>query len=540
LALLLAACGGGSEDEEPSGEGPATTANQPTGEAVSGGDLIFGLEAESDGWEPTKNRWAVSGHQVAQAVFDRLATFDLDGEPQPYLAEALTPNEDNTEWTITLREGVTFHDGTPLTAEAIVQNIERHMESGLTQPAIRPIESVEVVDDLNALVKMSSPWSSFPVILAGSQVGYVVAPSQYAAGDDGARAPVGTGPFAFEEWVPDDKFVASRYEDYWRDGLPYLDSVEFRPMVEAQSRQNALFAGDINMMHTTDTDVIVAGRERADGGEVQIFEDGAVGEESFIMLNQAVAPTDDLRIRQAMAMSVSQEAYVEVIDDGIRPIARSPFIESSPWYSQEAADAYPAYDPEAAAALVAEYEAEKGPAEVAVALTPTEANREAVQFLAEGWEAAGISVELEEKEQTVLISDAIAGNFVANQWRQLGSIDPDGEYIWWDIQNANDIGTIALNFMRMKNQELTDAMDAGRAGATFEERKAAYDEAQLLLNETLPYVWLSHTLWAIIADNSVRNIAYLTLPDGEEADGFGTGFAGAISLTEIWLDPEAD
>jgi len=340
--------------------------------------------------------------------------------------------------------------------------------------------------------------------------------------------------------VPDNKFVATKYEDYWRDGLPYLDSVEFRPIVEAQNRQNALFAGDINMMHTTDTDVIVAGREAADNGEVEIYEDGAVGEESFIMLNLAVAPTDDLRIRQAMAMSVSQEAYVEVIDDGIRPIAKSPFIESSPWYSQEAADAYPAYDPEAAAALVAEYEGEVGPAEIKVSLTPTAANREAVQFLAEGWEAAGIDVELEEKEQAVLINDALAGSFQANQWRQLGSIDPDGEYIWWDIQNASDIGQIALNFMRMKNQDLTDAMDAGRAGATFEERKAAYDEAQLLLNETVPYIWLSHTLWAIIADNSVRNIAYLTLPDGGEADGFGTGFAGAVPLTEIWLDPEAN
>lgn len=256
------------------------------------------------------------------------------------------------------------------------------------------------------------------------------------------------------------------------------------------------------------------------------------------MLNLEVAPLDDLRIRQALAMATNRDAYAEVVDKGIRPVASSPFIEGSPWFSQEAADVYPDYDLEAATALVAEYEAEVGPAEIVLQLTPSAGNREATQFLAEGWTQAGIDVTFNEKEQSLLINDALAGSFQANQWRQLGSIDPDGDYVWWDIKNASDIGTAALNFMRMKNQEMTDAMDEGRVGTDFATRKEAYDRAQIELNETIPYIWLTHTVWAIIADNDVRNIGNLTLPDGGESYGFGIGFAGVIPVTELWLQPE--
>ena len=541
LAVLASACGGKKDDDEGSSEGgPNTSANQqviePEGDPVPGGDLVFAVEAETDGWDPTVNRWAVSGHQIAQTVFDTLAAFNEDGEAVPYLAESLTPNDDFTEWTIKLRDGVTFHDGEPLTSEAVVKTIEGHMASALTAPAIRPIEGVEATDDLTAVVTMNSPWASFPVTLAG-QVGYVVAPSQLAAGEDGRRNPVGTGPFVFEEWVPDNHFTVTKNPDYWRDGLPYLDSVEFRPMIESQTRTTALESGDINMFHTTDPRSILDGREAADADDAQIYEDGAVGEESFIMLNLGAPPTDDLRVRQAMAMATNREAYAEAVDKGIRPVAASPFVEGSPWYSQEAVDAYPAYDPEGAKALIDEYEAEVGPVQIEVQLTPSNANREAVQFLASGWEEAGIEVSFEEKEQALLINDALAGSFQANQWRQLGALDPDGEYVWWDIKNASDIGAAALNFMRMKNQDLTDAMDEGRQNADFESRKAAYDQAQILLNETIPYIWLDHTLWAIIADNSVRGIGQLTLPDGEPANGFGVGFAGSVSMTEVWMEP---
>jgi len=543
-ALTVAACGGeGDDDDNGSSD---TSANEqliePAGEVTPGGSLIFAVEAETDGWDPTINRWAVSGHQIGQAIFDQLATFNEDGEAVPYLAESFDHNDDYTEWTITLRDGITFHDGTDLTAAAVKENLERHMASPLTAPAVRPIESVDQVDELTAQVNLSSSWAAFPVVLA-SQIGYVVAPSEFAAGEDGRRNPVGTGPFRFAEWVPDNHLTVEKNEDYWRQDsegrqLPYLNEVEFQPITESQQRVSSLQAGDISMFHTTDPDSILAVRELADSDEAQIKEDGAVGEESFIMLNNQSPPLDNPDVRRALALATDRESYAQVIDKGIRPVAQSPFIDGSPWYSQEAADAYPDFDQEAAKALVEEIEAENGPIKITLGLTPSNTNREATQFLGELWKAAGIEVTFKETEQAQFISDALTGDYQANLWRQFGATDPDGEYVWWDIKNANPDAGLALNFARIEDQALTDAMDEGRAGSTFDERKAAYDEAQMRLNEVIPYVWLDHTLWAIAADTSVRNIGTTTLPDGGAGFGFGTGFAGAIQLTEVWMESD--
>lgn len=542
-ALLVAACGGKDEGGESSSN---TTANdqliEPTGEVTPGGSVIFGVEAETDGWDPTINRWAVSGHQIGQAIFDQLATFNEDGEAVPYLAESFESNDDFTVWTVHLRDGVMFHDDTPVDAAAVKENLERHMASPLTAPAVRPIESVEVIDPLTAQVNLSSSWAAFPVVLA-SQIGYVVAPSEFAAGEEGRRNPVGSGPFVFEEWITDNHLTVSKNENYWREDaegnqLPYLNEVEFRPIIESQQRVSSLRAGDISMFHTTDPDAVIAVREMADAGDAQIKEDGALGEETFILLNTQSPPLDNPDVRRALALATDRETYAAVIDKGIRPVAQSPFIDGSPWFSQEAADEYPDFDPDAAAALVEEIEAEGDQIEITLGLTPSNANREATQFLGELWGAAGIDVNFQETEQAQFIGDALAGDYQANLWRQFGATDPDGEYVWWDIKNANPEAGLALNFSRIQDQALTDAMDEGRAGTTFDERKAAYDEAQMRINQDIPFLWLDHTLWAIAADTTVRNIGTATLPDGSPRFGFATGFAGAISLTEVWVESE--
>jgi peptide/nickel transport system substrate-binding protein len=545
LVLLAAGCGGDDTATEP-GTGPDGTARQQLietdTEVTPGGALIFGLEAETDGWNPVQNRWAVSGHQVGQAIFDQLATFNADGEAVPYLLESWEADDTFEEWTLTLREGVEFHDGTPVNGEAIVVALEGHLNSGLTAPAVRPIESVDVVpgDELSAVVTMNEPWASFPVTLAG-QVGYLLAPSMMEAEDRATRAPVGSGPFMFEEWVDNNRLVVLKNENYWRTDeagkdLPYLNSIEFRPIPEAGRRADALRSGDINLYHTTDTRSIEGARDDADRGIAQVLEDGAVGEETFVMLNLLQPPVDDLRVREALAHATDREAYSSVVENNVRPLARSPFIESSPWHSSEAEAAYPDYDPDRARELIADYEDTVGPVVIELRTTPSASNREATQFLAQMWGEVGISVDLTEEEQATFINEALGGNYTANLWRQFGAIDPDGEYVWWDIQNANDIGQLSLNFARIRSQDLTDAMDAGRAGATFEERKEAYDEAQRIINEEIPYIWLSHTLWAVVADTSVRGITAHTLPDGSEGFGFGIGFSGVVPLLELWVE----
>jgi peptide/nickel transport system substrate-binding protein len=536
--VLLAACGGSDDDGGGDEEGapPTTTARvgaeEAEGDPVEGGTLVIGVEAETDGWDPTANNWAVSGHLAGNLVYDSLAMFDENGEAQPYLAESFTPNDDFTEWTITLRPDITFHNGEPLNATAVKANLDAFKSSGLAGPVYSAVDSFEVVDDLNVRVLMNMPWATFPVALT-SQAGYMIAPAALADGSTN-QEPVGTGPFVFESWTPDSSFNVVKNEDYWQEGKPYLDAVEIRPIIPPDQRNDSLNTGGIDMLHTSDPNAIEDLRTLADAGDIELVEDGAGGEESFIMFNTEAPPVDDVNVRRALAHAVDLNAYVEVVDVGVRSPARSPFIETSPWHSEEAVEAYPEYDPAAATALIEEYEAENGPVEIVLKDTP--GNETELAFIQQQWEAVGVDVETQIVEQGTHIVDTLAGDYQAVGWRLFGNPDPDGEYVWWDIDNANPIGEIALNFARFRNEDMQAAMDAGRSTTDFDERKAAYDEAQTIMNENVPYMWEDHTLWVFAGVPTLRNMAWYALPDGEPGLGVYAGFPGATKLTDLWID----
>ena len=537
IGLLAGACGSASDNAE---EGADTSVRgvaetdvtiAATGEPKQGGRLVYGLEAETDGFDPTKNRWAISGMMVGMAVYDPLTALDADAEPRPYLAESITPSTDYTEWTITLRPGVTFHDGSALTSEAVKQTIEGHQASILTSSAVQAVDRVEIVDDLTAKVIMKMPWVAFPAALT-SQVGFVVSPATLAD-PDGSRKPIGTGPFAFREWVPDSQWVGDAYEGYWREGLPYLAEVEFRPFKEAQTRSQALEAGELDMLHTSNPETIVDFREQAAAGEVQIVEDRGEGEESFIMFNLSSPPLDDVRVRQAVAFATDTDTYVASVDAGVPLVATGVFNPASPWRVETD---FPTYDPAAAQALVDEYEAEVGPIEFTLGTTPSPENAEAVQLLQSMWGQVGIDVSITTVDQTQFISDAIAGNYQANLWRQFGAPDPDVDFVWWISES--DGNTNILNFARWYAPDKDEALMEGRTNPDLEARKQAYADLQDLMARDVPYLWLSHSVWAIVANNDVRGITNGTLPDGEEAlplGGTGT-FGGTHRLTQTWLD----
>lgn len=541
FGMLAAGCGSAEENQASNGTVQQGAADvdvtvAPSGEVKTGGTLVYGIEAETDGWDPTKNRWAISGMMVGMAVYDPLTAMNADTEAEPYLAESIEPNEDYTEWTITLREGVTFHDGTPLTAEAVKATLDGHKASLLTASAVIPIESVEVTGDLVAVVKMNQPWVAFPAALT-AQIGFVVSPTTLAS-DTGSRDPIGTGPFDFQSWEPDSKLETTRYDGYWRtdeagNALPYLDGVEFRPIKEAQARGNAVLGGELDIMHTSSPETIVKFRQEAENGKVQIVEDRGEGEESFVMLNLESPPLDDVRVRQALALATDRETYTATIDEGVPEVASGPFKPSSPWFVETD---YPSFDLAAATALITEVEAEKGPVKITLGTTPSPENTEAVQSLAQMWTDAGMEVEIETTDQTQFIGDALAGSYQANLWRQFGAVDPDTDSVWWISEAAE--GTLDLNFARNKDPRIDEALLEGRSNPDPAARKEAYADFQRYLAEDLPYIWLSHSLWAIIADPTVRDFTNGPLPSGDPAlptGGTGT-FGGTHRLTHAWID----
>ncbi|MEZ5239413.1 MAG: ABC transporter substrate-binding protein [Microthrixaceae bacterium] len=284
LALVAAGCGGGdgSGSDGASGNGDGSDAGPPE----FGGELVYGLEAESSGgWCLPESQLAVSGIMVARAIYDTLTVPNGDAEYVPFLAESVESNDAFTEWTITLRDGVTFHDDTPLTAEVVKNNIDAWRgEYPARNPlllrfAYSPVESVEVVDDLTLTVTTSIPWPSFPTNHYNQGRVGIMAQAQLDDPDNCDENLIGTGPFEKVEWVQNDHFTATRNADYWLtdsegNQLPYLDTVEFRPFPEGGSRVNSLLSGEIQAMHTSSANDALALEEAADAGEIDVARVG--------------------------------------------------------------------------------------------------------------------------------------------------------------------------------------------------------------------------------------------------------------------------
>jgi len=528
LALVAAACGGGGGGgDKGSGDGGAT-AKDADGPPQSGGKVIMATEAEVDGFDPTKNRFDITGLTYAETVYDPLATYGKDRKIHPYLAESITNSPDYTTWTIKVRSGVQFHDGEPLNADAVKMNLDGHRKSPLTSPAIAAIESVDKVDDMTVAVKMKEPWVAFPAYLTG-QIGYVASPKTLSD-PNGSRNPIGTGPFKFKEWVPGNHFTAVKNPNYWQKGLPYLDEVEYRPIVEVTSRASSLSAGTIDMMHTTDPDTIVAFRKDK---KIKLIDDSKSAgehEEAFFMLNTAKPPLDDVRVRKALALATDRQKVINTVYAGILTPANGPFDKNSPYYADTG---YPEFNLDEAKKLVAEVEKEKGPIAFELGTTNSAKNLQTTQLVQSMWKDAGVETTLKQVEQSQFILNALVGNFGAYLWRQFGAPDPDGDYVWWHSTTANPLGQLSLNFARNKDPEVDAALADGRHNPDPEARKQAYQRVAKQFAQDVPYVWIGTTVWSVSSKPKVNGVTTWKLPDG--SDGLDTLLAGRFLMSHVWV-----
>ena len=548
FGLVAAACGSGSDAGDGGdggggggGEGGgngggdvgSTNITTEAGEPKDGGKVVFGLEAESSGFDPVSDRWAISAYQVATALYDPLVAYDEDNNLKPYLAESVTSNDDATEWTITLREGVTFHDGAPLTAEDVIFMYEQHIASPLTKPVFAPVTSVEPVegDPLSFKFVLDQTWHTFPVALS-AQTGYVASRATIE-GADGGLNPVGTGPFELKSYVPDSALVATKYDAYWQEGLPHLDQIEYRPIADLNSRQAAFDSGDLQIFTTENFEAKHDYAERCAAGECQIIVDPGESEEVLVLLNTATEPFNNENARKALAYATDKQAIIDTLAPGAVP-ANGPWAPNSEWYDPVVEETYLQFNPEKAREAAAAYEEETGKKlSFEFGSSPSPTVRAAVDLLAGQWAEAGIETDVKISEQTAYILGAVNGSFQANIWRQFSASEPDGDYIWWVSDNAAEPGTIGLNMARNKDPLIDQALDAARATTEKDERKALYATVAERLAIDIPYVWVYHTNYGLIAANNVHGITNGPLPDGTPSKPMQGGVA---RVTYLWVE----
>jgi len=523
LALVISACSTKTSSTDTS------KGSKPR----AGGTLNIGLDAETDGWNPTRSQWAGAAYYVGQTLFDPLVVFGADQKPHPNLAESITPNADSTVWTIKLRKGITFHDGTPLNADAVKLQLDKDKASFLVGQAFRSMESVDKVDDLTVKVNMNQPWVAFPASLAG-QAGFIASPKQLNDTGKGATDhPVGTGPYVFKEWVRDDHFTVTKNPKYWRKDVAYPNQITFRVIPSDQTRLASLQSGQVDVMYTiVASQILQARRDQS----LQVHESDA-DSVIMMMINQAVAPVDDLRVRQALLYATDTKQLISTVGRGLGTQATSPYVPGSPWYANSGYPTKP--DVAKAKSLVDAYKKDKGIAgalKFTVGCTPTPTNQQAMELIKSQWSKAGIDVDLKYTEQAAYITNALNGQYTVNCWAQLGATDPDGDSIWWTSANANPPGQLALNFMRMKDPQIDDALKKGHSTADPAARKQAYATVWKRFAQILPYVYLGHPHTAVIwAKDRVHGVGDTKLPDGSKPLIYRGALPNVIPLGSVWV-----
>jgi peptide/nickel transport system substrate-binding protein len=539
---LLDACGGNNDKTATTttlAKAKAKTigVNQPPAGTKLGGNVTMGVEAEESGMDPSEAHFDSTGVMYARAVYDPLAMVTLDGLVVPYLAESITSAKNSTEWTITLRPGVTFHDGTACDGAALTYCMQAFQASGLVNFALGywKKNAPKQTGPLSCTISMEAPWVSFPAWLAGyigGQIAYLFSPTQFRKGEALLdKHPVGTGPFMYKQWDVNNFFATVKNPHYWRKDalgrqLPYLDSWTFKPLIDVEQRYNALESNTIQIMHTDDDPTIIQ-IEANDKLDILLDNELAVGEPdcNFGMINCRDPLMKNLQLRQACAYAFNQQEYCTDIGRGLVTPINGPFSAPSPY---SGTTSYPAYNLAKAKALVKAWSTANGGKVPSVAYTTTTAatSLTSADFAQQLFEAAGFKCSISQVQQAALIDDALEGKYQIFAWRQFASIDPDLNYVFWSSKGG------AVNFAGNDDPIIDAALDRARQTSDPSVRVAAYQECAQRWAVDLPYIWASRDVWSVSAQKSLQNWNNSTTVTGNHR-GLSM-LSGIIWPTEIW------
>ena len=492
LGLTAAACGGGGDDTaEPSDSTDTTEAAEGT--PTKGGELTFATESDVASLDVGVAAQPAD-KVITLGIFDPLMTWE-DGELVPFLATSLEASDDLQTYEMELRADVTFHDGTPLNAEAVVKHFDRLKDPATQCPCqalVSIIDTMDMPDGAEGLAvtfNLADPSVAFPDLLAQSS-GYIESPTAVAALGAGFKnKPVGTGPFTLTEFTPGDRVVLSAYPGYWQkdaDGvqLPYLDKLTIKPIPDAGQRLTALEAGDIDIFQTADTATIAQAEEQ--GFSAQRISGSS---STVILFNNAKPPFDDVRARQALAYAINKDVMNERLYGGVREPSYSAFATDSSYYNPDAAT--PTYDLDKAKALVDEL----GGLKFSIACIPTPEADAILQLVKQMGEQAGMEITLETQEQGAYVNRIFSkgGDYEAACFRTAHFIEPDA---WRPGLTTDD----SANLIFYSNPEVDQLLDEARQTADVEERKAKYFEAQEITAEEVPAITTLYDLFGNVYD----------------------------------------
>ncbi|EYD76212.1 extracellular solute-binding protein, family 5 [Rubellimicrobium mesophilum DSM 19309] len=460
-----------------------------------GGDLRAALTGEPDVLDPAVSS-IYTGAQVYEGIFSKLIDMDPDGNFVPDLATAWEQT-DPTTWTFTLVEGARFHNGEPFTSADVKYSFDRILDPATASAyagLYGQVASVETPDPRTVAFKLKSAFGPFLTNLAAN--GHIVNKTAIETGDP-ARSPVGTGPFAFVEWVQGDHITLKKNPDYFKPGLPHLDSVTFRFMPVDQSRIEALSAGELDWVDAIPLQLVPS---LSQDPRFAYVTSPVAGIPDFLAMNTRVAPFDDPRVRQAVALAVDREAIRRVAYLGTGEPGLIEVPTGSQWYDETGVFAA-TRDVEKAKALLAEAGHGDGLSFEYLGLTQYPELLKTGQVVRELLKEVGIDMAIQAVEVSVWFDAFSSGNYQITSAYQERTIDPDNFYSLV-IKSGGPVNTTGYS-----NPEVDALIDQAAASSDMEERKALYAKIRGIVTQDAPLVFVHYETLNYLMNGNVTGSA---------------------------------
>jgi peptide/nickel transport system substrate-binding protein len=511
---------------------PATTTEStdstiaPSG-PVDGGTLDIAVAAAPSKWAPNSGPWTTDELQAARAVYDRLMVRDSNDQPVPELLSNISANSNFTSWTLVVREGVSFSDGSPLTSEVVAFNLRAQQADPSNVDLLAPISAITTPDAQTVVVSMFTPWSTFPQLLT-TRLGTIAAPATLLGFDP---RPIGTGPFVWFGVDGAGITIVVKNSTYWKKGLPHLDAVRFLPIPEAADRVTAALEGKVGMVAIDEPRQLqrletVQDRE----GKITIHDDrNAERPKVNIAFETGRAPFDRISARRAVALATDRAEILSKAFAGQGSIARGMVSDTSPWFVDHSSSGR---DVERAKKLVEEYTEETGAPLTFRLLVAPGTTLERVASLWRGQlEEAGIDMAIDLVDPQVLSLAAVLGQFQAILQVGFDSSHPDAyEPLFRGIPAQQSV--MSGNTTRYISPLVTKSFLDARTTADVTRQVDDYGTIQEQVAIDIPYLFLVQVREVVVTSPKLRDVT-------NWSSGSGTGGLGqddaTVSLAQMWL-----
>jgi 4-phytase/acid phosphatase/peptide/nickel transport system substrate-binding protein len=487
----------------------------PASAQKQGGSITVGLELDIPGFDPLKvGVFDTAALTAASSIFDTLTTLDDKGVTQPKLALSWSSSEDFKTWTFKLRPGVKFHDGTPFNAEAVKANFDRQKDPANKCRCafyIAQIKDAQAPDELTVIFNLNDPSVNFPAIITIPSSNWAMqSPTAWKTkGDEYNRNPVGTGPYILKSWSAGDRMVLERNPDYWNKGRPYLDRLVLKPLPDAQSRFASLQSGEADIIWDDEFDADNIQKAQKDPKlKVHTYVGSGATVYAF---NTKTPPFDDVRVRQALVMSIDRKKMSQAITNGLARPASNPFGDGS-WVKCKDDGALP-FDIAKAKALLKDY---GKPVDFKMIVTATPRGRTVGQVLQQFWKQVGANMEIEQVDQATVVPRAFMRQFQLTPWRIIDLADPDTQM----FANFRTGSPVAL--ANYSNPDLDKLLDRARVTPDQAKRIEDYCAISRHVNQQAIWFWTFQNTYYALSSSKLKGLPKM--------------YSGVIDVSGAWME----